>query len=388
MAARQELQCVVLASFLLLEEILDDEEIGFKEEEDVSAFLLLQASKSLRNTGVRIHGFAENTVPRYPEPTFRTHFRMCKSTAERLIQLLGDCPEIPVFHERGRPPVKVDKQLFITLWYLGNPECNRSISDTFDVTKSTVYRVTRRVCKAIVTNLVPLFIKWPAGERVQEIIESFELFNGMPRCLGATDGTHIPIKAPRIHPEQYINRKSFHSMQLQLVCDNEMVLTDVYCGWPGAVHDARVLRNSPLNQAAEFQPNETFPGDSYLVGDCAYPLKTWLITGFKDNGHLTGRQRQFNYKLSSKRMVIERCIGLLKGRFRKLKVEMDIDRVEDLPVVIVAACCLHNLCIYSGEEIEDFIDPPEQDVNNFQNVFTNPQIASDKRKEIINLVCQ
>ena len=25
----------------------------------------------------------------------------------------------------------------------------------------------------------------------------------------------------------------------------------------------------------------------YIIGDAAYPLKTWLLTGFKDNGHLT-----------------------------------------------------------------------------------------------------
>ena len=86
-------------------------------------------------------------------------------------------------------------------------------------------------------------------------------------------------------------------------------------------------------------------------------------------------------------MVVECCIGLLKGRFRKLKVEMDIDRVEDLPVIIVAACCLHNIRIFNGEEIEDFIDPPEEDVNNFQNIFTSPQVASDKRQEIIGMMC-
>ena len=199
---------------------------------------------------------------------------------------------------------------------------------------------------------------------------------------GSNRWNPYPIKAPRNHPAQYINRKNFNSMQLQTACDNEMVLMDVYCGWPGAVHDARVLRNSPLHQAAESVPNDVFAGKSYLIGDCAYPLKIWLMTGFNDNGSLTGRQRRFNYKLSSKRIVVERCIGLLKGRFRKLKGEMDIDRVEDRPVIIVAACCLHNICIFSGEEIEDFIDPPEEDVNNFQNIFTNPQVASDKREEM------
>ena len=52
-------------------------------------------------------------------------------------------------------------------------------------------------------------------------------------------------------------------MQLQVVCDNDMKFTDVYCGWPGAVHDARVLRNSPLFHDAEWRTDDFFPGQTY-----------------------------------------------------------------------------------------------------------------------------
>ena len=74
-----------------------------------------------------------------------------------------------------------------------------------------------------------------------QAIEGFNEHNGLPPCIGAIDGTHIPIKAPPNHHEHYIKRKGFHLMQLQVMCDNDMVFTDVYCGWPGAADDTHVL---------------------------------------------------------------------------------------------------------------------------------------------------
>ena len=65
--------------------------------------------------------------------------------AQRLVNILGTCPEIPVPRERGRPTVEIEKQLLITVWYLENPECIRSVSDRFDVSHSTVLRVTTRI---------------------------------------------------------------------------------------------------------------------------------------------------------------------------------------------------------------------------------------------------
>ena len=54
----------------------------------------------------------------------------------------------------------------------------------------------------------------------------------------------------------------------QLVFDNNMVFTDVLAGWPGSVHDSRVLRNSELFHTAV----NKFPRDTHLLGDGGYPL--------------------------------------------------------------------------------------------------------------------
>ena len=107
-------------------------------------------------------------------------------------------------HRRGRPPVSVEKQLLLTLWVLGNPECLRSVSDRFNVTKSSVFRIVRRVCSALVGNCAKTFIRWPQGERAAEIMQKFEQNNGLPRCLGIVDGTHIPIKAPECIPNSML----------------------------------------------------------------------------------------------------------------------------------------------------------------------------------------
>ena len=45
------------------------------------------------------------------------------------------------------------KQVLITIWILGNPECLRSVADRFNITKSILFRVYRRICGAIANNL-------------------------------------------------------------------------------------------------------------------------------------------------------------------------------------------------------------------------------------------
>ena len=140
----------------------------------------------------------------------------------------------------------------------------------------------------------------------------------MPGVVGAIDGTHIPIPSPANHHENYVNRKGFHSIIAQVVCDSDMKFTSVNVGWPGSVHDARIFRNSKIGKKII---NGTLLGDEHhLIGDAAYPLSKHLLTPYKDFGNLTRQQQRYNYIQSSTRIVVERSIGQLKGRFRKLKM--------------------------------------------------------------------
>ena len=102
-----------------------------------------------------------------------------------------------------------------------------------------------------------------------------------------------------------------------------------------------MLQNSDIFYSASNRHDDFIPKNSHLLGDAAYPLKTWIMTPYKDNGHLTEQQKTYNFYLHSlARMVIERAFALLKGRFRRVKY-VDIDKVD---VMLVEGRLFDCLC--------------------------------------------
>ena len=83
-----------------------------------------------------------------------------------------------------------------------------------------------------------------------------------------------------------MNRKSFHSIVLQVVCYERTIFLDIVVGWPGSMYDAQVLRTSSPYATAD----EKGTSDFHLLGDSAYPLKRWLLTPYKDFGNMTADQ--------------------------------------------------------------------------------------------------
>lgn len=96
------------------------------------------------------------------------------------------------------------------------------------------------------------------------------------------------------------------------MCDDQTLFTDVFIGMPGRVHDARVLRLSPLYRFLTDNP-PLLSAEEHLLGDAAYPLMQNVMKPFRDNGHMTQQQIRFNQVLATQRQAVERAFGLLKG---------------------------------------------------------------------------
>jgi hypothetical protein len=68
------------------------------------------------------------------------------------------------------------------------------------------------------------------------------------------------------------------------------------------------------------------------VFNTLYSGSLWIYLSHKkyqDNDRLSENERRFNKHLSVKRQLIEEAFGILKGRFRKLKM-LDIDIIENI----------------------------------------------------------
>ena len=87
--------------------------------------------------------------------------------------------------------------------------------------------------------------------------------------------------------------------------------------WPGAVHDARILRESPLFAAFE---SARKPFADVLLGDSGYMLRDWLLTPIL-NPH-TPKEQAYTDALCVTRCTVERCIGVLKRRWHCLHGEI------------------------------------------------------------------
>jgi len=77
------------------------------------------------------------------------------------------------------------------------------------------WRANRKVCAAIYS-LIPQFIKWPDVKEAKYTWTDVQNKHKFSKIIGAIDGTHVHIHKPKKHAKSYINRKGYHSIQMQV----------------------------------------------------------------------------------------------------------------------------------------------------------------------------
>ncbi|KIL57043.1 hypothetical protein M378DRAFT_88415 [Amanita muscaria Koide BX008] len=158
------------------------------------------------------------------------------------------------YGQQGSDTLDVAAKLSIALYY--------SVY-TSAVTHGTVHTYCRRVSRAI-RALGSCYLNWGNQERKAVVSHAIKAKSGFPKCLGSGDGSQIRFgEAPLEDGEQFRSRKKFISTNIQATVDHERRFTSYELGWPGAVTDIKIFKNSHL----WMNRREYFKGGEYILVD-------------------------------------------------------------------------------------------------------------------------
>ncbi|XP_045541906.1 putative nuclease HARBI1 [Papilio machaon] len=304
-----------------------------------------------------------NAFEKYTDAEFRSRFRLSKETVLYLDSIFGK--SIEPLTRRNRALSSKD-QILIALRFYATGSYQRVIGDTFNVEQATVNRIVHRITSKI-AELKSIYIKMPTEREYIGIANRFYSIAGFPRVVGAVDCTHIKINSPGgSNSELFRNRKGYFSLNVQVVCDSNLVIRNIIARWPGSVHDSTIFNDSPL--CAQFERGDF--GAMVLVGDSGYPCRPYLLTPLLNLR--THAEEAYNSSQIKTRNPIERLFGILKRRFPCLQVGMGL-KLKNVPPVIVACAVLHNIALSQNDAVleEDTDDITEESVDQPISIQSN-----------------
>ncbi|KAL8523705.1 hypothetical protein ACS0TY_013609 [Phlomoides rotata] len=164
--------------------------------------------------------------------TCKDHLRMNTDYFNRLCYFLRNLGGL-----RDTRNVSISEQVAIFLTVLSHHTKNRVIKHSFKRSGFTISKYFNSVLDTLLKlHTVLLATLEPVPEDSNDYC--WKYFKG---CLGALDGTYIPVKVAHSDIPRYRNRKGSVSVNVLAVCDQNMNFTFVLSGWESSAADSRVL---------------------------------------------------------------------------------------------------------------------------------------------------
>lgn len=375
-----------------LEMVMTDSE---EEEDEEMIFLVFPAlyklSKKIRtpvNTSVL-------TGPMYIRELLDGHPTRCYDVLRmesHIFQELCDDLRSRKLLENSRG-VSVEEQLGMLMYMLSRNTSYRTLTDRFQRSPETIHRHLNASINAIASLAYDL-IKLPSTDPHIKISSSPLYWPYFENCIGAIDGTHIPVTVNEDEAAPYRNRKGTLSQNVMVACDFDLSFTYASSGWEGSASDAGVLNSA-------IQSGFRVPEGKYYLVDGGYANTPKFLAPYRNvRYHLKEQARGscrprdykelFNLRHARLRNIIERIIGILKMRFPILKVatHYPMDTQVKIPLV---AMVLHNI-IRSQRGDEEWlktqkmhIDPSKHvDVSSGDMTPRDDSTPSESRRKLGN----
>jgi DDE superfamily endonuclease len=268
------------------------------------------------------------------------------------------------------------EQLGIFLYAVVTDLSMRKLAERFQRSTETIDRVYHKVMKLFLRKGIYEPAIQPATQDtpLHISISSSPMYSPfLDDCIGAVDGTHIPVSPPSAERKSFRDRSGHITQNVLAICNFDMRFTDVLSGWEGSVADSTLWMEAHRLGAV------SIPRGKYVLGDAGFPNCDYCLTPYrgvryhlkeweKANKRPRNAKELFNLRHAKLRNVIERIFGVMKKRFKILTLPRAFKMTAQARVVL-ALCVLHNILRDIGEwdddDIEDENGPEDEDGEDF-----------------------
>ncbi|KAL5236887.1 hypothetical protein ACI65C_004297 [Semiaphis heraclei] len=213
---------------------------------------------------------------------FIKNYRLSKELVKDLIEELS--PLISLQNRSSDLDVTTKVLISLNFYATGSYQTPVGNSRFALVSQSSVSRCLEQVTTAL--NDESIFGKWvnfPSNlTKLRTVRNEFYETTGFQGCIGCIDCTHVAIVPPNkdplnANPEYiYINRKGYHSVNVQLICDSKLRIMNVNALFPGSTNDSHIWNNSDVFPVVKEIYERGHTG-FFLLGDSGYALRPWLL---------------------------------------------------------------------------------------------------------------
>lgn len=187
-----------------------------------------------------------------PEKQFMQYFRIPKLLVIDLIN------EISMFLADAQQDFAIPKFLKVltALQFYAHGSYQKIVGKDshLALSQSSVSRCIQEVTEVFVDHFLNRWIHFPDNENeiAAEKAGFMQQFNFVG-IVGVIDGTHVALVPPSpedpLHPGHlFINRKGFHSLNVQIVCNANLRILSINARHPGSVHDSAIFLTCGLRQ--------------------------------------------------------------------------------------------------------------------------------------------
>jgi hypothetical protein len=302
--------------------------------------------------------------PLYPESSFIRRYRVPRQVFDRIFEKLNVLPDFlrkpDALGNMGIHPLQ---RISGALRVLGFGYAYAAVDELIGIAESTMALTLRSLCRAIVDEFGPEYLREPNEDDMRRILAVNES-RGFPGCLGSIDCQHWEWKnCPVAWAGQFKGKERKPTVAMEAIADGEVWFWHLSVGHAGSMNDLNIMNSSSTMQrilSGEFPPKVkyTINGKTrdlpYWLADGIYPAFAIFVKTIK--GAVGAKLKHFSSCQEAVRKDIERAFGILMQRFHFLSSSCRMWNKEDAMEVLRACVILHNMCVEHRRDHYEF--PP------------------------------